>query len=129
MEFNPLSKTLAPLLRKTLTAYSARHTAIAENIANVETKGFRPLKVHFEAALQRAMAPNKPGSTKTHAKHMNFSNDVPSVGYRIEELDASVNLEHEMAELAKNQIKFDFVARALRGNYDKIKAAIRGRVG
>ncbi len=129
MEFNPLSRTLAPLLRQTLTAYSARHTATAENIVNVETKGFRPLKIHFEDALQRALEPNKPQSTKTHARHMNFSNDVSSVGHRIEELNANVNMENEMAELAKNQIKFDFVARALRGNYDKIKTAIRGRVG
>jgi flagellar basal-body rod protein FlgB len=129
MEFNPLAKTLVPLLRQTLTAYSARHTAAAENIANVETKGFRPLKVHFEDALQRALEPNKPGSAKTHEKHMNFSTDVSSVGYRVEEMDASVNLEQEMAELAQNQIKYDFAVRALKGNYDKIKMAIRGRLG
>jgi len=49
MTFNPLSKmATVPLLKKSLSAYSERNNAIAENIANVETKGYRPYKVEFE---------------------------------------------------------------------------------
>ncbi len=128
MGFNPLAKTSAPVLRQALTAYSARHTAIAENIANVETKGFRPLKIHFEDALQRAMESNKPKTIKTNPKHMNLSNDMASVGFRVQEMDKRVNIEQEMAEIAQNQIRFDFAASALKGGYDYIKTAIRGRI-
>ena len=65
MKFNPLDKTIVPLLRKSLEAYSTRHTAIAENISNVDTKGYRPLKVHFESELQRALEKNRPVAKKT----------------------------------------------------------------
>ena len=128
MEFNPLDKTLVPLLRKSLDAYTTRHTAIAENMANVETKGFRPLKVQFESELERALDKNQPVTKKTDPKHMDIYNDMQSVKERVEELDAQVNIEDEMSELAQNQIRFDFVTKMLRARYETIKMSIRGRI-
>jgi len=129
MVSNLMEKTLAPLLRKSLTAYSTRHTAIGENIANVETKGFRPLKVDFEAEFRRALEKNGPVGQKTNHRHLDIGHTVDSLHGRIKETDAQVNIEQEMADLARNQIRFDFAVRKLRGGYDNIKMAIRGRVG
>ena len=128
MNFNPLQKTLAPLLRKTLDAYSARQTAISENIANVETRGFRPIKVEFEDELLRAMEKSRPVGKKSDPRHFDIGNTMKSLRERVEETDTRVNLEQEMAELARNQIRFDFVARKLRGGYEQIKQSISGRV-
>lgn len=128
MKFSPINKTLVPLLKKSLDAYSARHTAIAENIANVETTGFRPLKVNFEQDLQRALQKTKPLGLKTDARHMDIGKDIKSLQGTVEEVDARVNVEDQMAELAKNQIRFDFVSRMLAGSYRTIKTSIRGRL-
>lgn len=129
MQFHPLQKTLVPLLRKTLEAYSLRHTATAENIANVGTTKFRPLKVEFESELRRALDKNRPVGRKTADRHMDVgSSDLRSLKLKVDELDAKMNIEREMAELARNQLRFDFVARKLRGKYEMIKSSIRGRV-
>lgn len=129
MAFNPLQKTLVPLFRKSLETYSLRHTASAENIANAETKKFRPLDVQFEGELQRAMNKSRPAGRKTSDRHMEVgSNDMQSLQPKVRELDATVNIEQEMAQMARNQIRFDFVSRMLRGSYDSIKTSIRGRL-
>lgn len=128
MKFSPLEKTLVPLLRHSLDAYNKRHNAIAENISNVATKGYRPLKVHFEEELQQALERNKPVGKTSNPRHMAIGGTKKSVRASVEELDARVNIENEMAELAQNQIRFNFVARMLRGSYDSIKTSIRGRL-
>ncbi|MCH9008141.1 flagellar basal body rod protein FlgB [candidate division KSB1 bacterium] len=128
MKFSPLEKTLVPLLRQSLDAYNKRHTAIAENISNVATKGYRPLKVHFEEELRQSLEKNKPVGKTSDPRHMAIGGTTKSVKASVEELNARVNIESEMAELAQNQIRFNFVTRMLRRRYDTIKTSIRGRL-
>ena len=105
MKFNPLSKMAAvPLLKKSLGAYSERNQAIAENIANVETKGYRPYKVDFEKELQRAMQKSASVGVKSDPRHLTIGGDVSNIQPKISTKNEVVNLEQEMAELAKNQI-------------------------
>jgi len=127
MKFSPLSKTLVPLLRQSLNAYSIRHTATAENIANVGTKGYKPLKVAFEEELTKSLQKNRPKGLKTDSRHMNIGRS--SVTPQMTKQNERVNLELEMASLAVNQIRFDFVARKLAGSYNMIRMAIRGHLG
>jgi flagellar basal-body rod protein FlgB len=49
-----MDNSLAILALKALDGLSARATATAENIANANTPGYRPLRVSFEQALQQA---------------------------------------------------------------------------
>lgn len=44
----------AALINKALDGLSLRHSATAENIANANSPGFRPLRVSFEQALRSA---------------------------------------------------------------------------
>ncbi len=127
MTFNPLSKmAVVPLLKKSLSAYSERNNAIAENIANVETKGYRPYKVDFENQLQRAMQRSAPVGVKSDPRHMTIGGDVLDIQPKISTQNDIVNMEQEMAELAKNQIRFEFATRKLSGAYEAIRSAIRG---
>ncbi|HID12005.1 MAG TPA: flagellar basal body rod protein FlgB, partial [Candidatus Latescibacteria bacterium] len=50
-----LDRTSIPLLAKALDAYTLRQRAIADNIANSETPGFRRREVRFEEELRRAL--------------------------------------------------------------------------
>lgn len=43
------------VVRKALDGYSARHTAIASNLANVDTPGYRKKSVNFEGQLNKAI--------------------------------------------------------------------------
>jgi flagellar basal-body rod protein FlgB len=44
------------LIAKALDGLSQRYLAVAENIANANTPGYRPLQVSFEASLKAAAA-------------------------------------------------------------------------
>jgi len=128
MTFNPLSKmATVPLLKKSLSAYSERNNAIAENIANVETKGYRPYKVEFENQVRRAMQRSAPVGVKSDPRHMTIGGDVLGIQPRISTQNENVNIEQEMADLAKNQIRFEFAVRKLSGAYEFIRSAIRGQ--
>jgi flagellar basal-body rod protein FlgB len=123
------SKTKVPFLKTTLNAYSTRHKAIANNIANVETRDYRPLKVEFESQLQRALDKKRPVGQRTDARHLAIGgNDMSNMKETVSRSDQAVNIEDEMGELAKNQLRFEFAARKLRGMYDQMKSAISGHV-
>jgi flagellar basal-body rod protein FlgB len=126
MKLNLLGKTSAPFLKLTLNAYSTRHKAIAKNVSNVETEGYRPVKVSFEENLRKVSERNHPTGIKTHPRHLQIGANSHNFKERITVEDRGVNLEQEMAELAKNQIRFEFVARKLRATYDTVRASITG---
>ncbi|MFQ5639703.1 MAG: flagellar basal body rod protein FlgB [bacterium] len=127
---NPLSKTLIPFLKKTLDAYSIRHQAIAENIANVDTPGYKPLKVSFEENLQTLLEGRRPRAQKRNPRHLDVGKSFVNVS-SLDDLHRQtrdLNLEDEMAELAKNQIRFEFAAKRLAGGYEFLRSSILGRI-
>jgi len=127
MKFNPLSQTIVPVLKKGLDAYAVRHKAIAENIANVDTEGFRPLKVNFEENLQHAMQKQGVTGLRTKPGHMEIGKQL----VEIEETPtnaAPVDIEQEMADLAANQIRFEFATRILTRQYEALRSSITGRI-
>jgi flagellar basal-body rod protein FlgB len=127
MTFNLLDKTNASFLKMTLNAYSTRHKAIAKNVTNVETENYHPIKVTFEENLQRALAGNRFVGRTSHERHLTVGGNAKEVSAEVQVEDRLVNIESEMAELAKNQIRFEFVARKLRSTYDSIRTSIVGR--
>ncbi len=127
MKFNPIAKTSVPFLKRSLDAYAARQRAIAENMSNVETKGYRRIKVSFEDQLQEAVNRKRPQGLRADPRHMVVGGATADVHARIITQNRPVNMETEMAELAKNQIRFEFVSRMLHGSYTTLREAIQGR--
>ncbi len=128
------AKTVAPLAEKTLNAYSLRHKAIANNIANVEVPGYQRLEVHFEDALKAYLKPSKEALYKTHPKHLPDAREISavprlSIDRSNPKLNAinNVDIDLEMADLAKNQLSFNLIATALRHEYNRLRMAIRGQ--
>jgi flagellar basal-body rod protein FlgB len=126
MTFNLLNKTNVSFLKSTLDAYSTRHQAIAENMSNVETRDYKPVEVNFEENLRRVMDKNRPVGLTSDKRHISIGGSRKGIQVEIEAQERLVNIEDEMAELAKNQIRFEFVARKLRSTYDTIRASIAG---
>ncbi len=135
--------TRIPILSKALNAYSLRHQVISANIANIGTPGYKAQSVDFENALSSAMSNNVVEGQVTNERHLGIgiqstSPDGPMsvVENNPGELtDADmksgindVDVDSEMAELAKNQIRFKYASRLLSESFRGIQKSIRGTV-
>jgi len=129
-------RTTIPLLEKSLDAASWRQRVIATNIANISTPGYKKLKVSFEEDLKRALEERGTEGVVTNPKHIPLgAKRVADVKPRIIRVDGAplssgvnnVDIDREMAELVKNQIRYDFAARLIARNFKILKQSIRGR--
>lgn len=125
------------LLNRSLDAAALRHEAIASNIANVETPGYQRRKVKFEEKLRESLDTRKISGLRTDARHLPIGReramDVQPelVVDRSSENNSGVNnvdIDQEMANLAKNQIYFSASATLVARKFRGLKEAIRGRL-
>ncbi|MBN2169890.1 MAG: flagellar basal body rod protein FlgB [Candidatus Krumholzibacteriota bacterium] len=125
------------LLKRSLDAYALRQRVIAENIAHVETPGYRARSVAFEELL-RAAAGDEDGAPlrRSQAGHMPAPGAALPAA-RVQEtaeraLDNGtndVNLDLEMAALAETSLRHKMASRILALRFQGIRSAIRGRGG
>jgi flagellar basal-body rod protein FlgB len=105
-------------LRVAVTGLSARQSAIANNIANIETPGFRARKVKFEESLHSAV--ERGGSP---------SNVKPNVSTSLEPTRLNgnnVNLDEETLSHVDTTMRYQLTLRALDGKYGMLRDAIKG---
>nr|WP_231685177.1 flagellar basal body rod protein FlgB [Phosphitispora fastidiosa] len=125
------------MLEKGLDASALRNRVIADNLANVDTPGYKRSDVLFEEELRKAIGRETGLAGKlTHDRHIPIGrksefNVTPEV---VRSEDASmrndgnnVDIDREMAALAKNTIIYSVLAQELNGEFQKIKMAINGR--
>lgn len=102
------------LLKKSLDAVSARQNAIAQNIANINTKGYKAFRVVFEDKLKDQMDGKSISLVKTNEKHLDGSNGESSDYEVVRDNSTSMNqdgnnvdIDNEMTNLAANTIKYE----------------------
>lgn len=135
--------TKIPILSKALGAYSLRHKVISANLANVTTPGYKSQSVRFEDQLLGALQGqgSAPAATDAHHAEQSLSklhHVSPSVvesdsieGESVDPLASGVNdvdIDNEMTELAKNQLRFKFASKLLGETFRGIQKSIRGHV-
>lgn len=122
-------------LKKALTVYSRRHRVVSENIANVETRGYRAQEYRFEELLRKAGQGQLRG-TQTHAAHL------PVGARRIDETEGEtadqdsgyfngindVNVDGEMTSLATTELSYKLATRILSMKYNQLREAVSGRI-
>jgi len=123
------------LLEKALTGSSLRHKTISNNIANINTPGYKRMEVSFEAELAAAadQSTSQSGISRTHPKHLLPVGAKPELN-RIHTVDNTslrtdgnnVDVDAEMAAMTKNSIFYNTVAQRINGYYTNIKMAIKG---
>ncbi|MCL2260377.1 MAG: flagellar basal body rod protein FlgB [Fibromonadales bacterium] len=134
-----LDKTSIPVASKGLDAYTHRGRAIANNIANVSTPGYRRIEVSFEEQLRKALDKelNMAGN-RTHGNHLFLGRPelehVKSEGYRVNDFTTpgeinNVDIDIEMAKLAENEIAFSFATAFIKDRSGTIGEAIKGSRG
>lgn len=131
-----VGKTNVPVLMKALDASMLRARTIANNVANVDTPGYQKLAVSFEDELRRALDKKSLQGTRTDKGHLALGRrDLSAVQPRIERpvdhtLPSGVNnvdIDHEMASLAENQLIFSYATRFVKGIYTKLTSALQAR--
>lgn len=107
------------VLTQLLDASNLRHRVIAQNVANVNTPGYRRLEVAFEADLARAL--NSP-SGGNPVKPRVVTGDGP------ERVDGNnVDIDVEMNTLTKNALLYQAATQIIASRVATLRSAISGR--
>lgn len=130
---NLISPTIQSLERALSTSALKQQTHTA-NIANVDTPGYKAKQVDFETALKNASSKQAMSSYKTDAKHIAFSNESSQFDPRVTVNENSeykingnnVDMDVEMAELAKNQLLYNAVTDRISGKFRSLSSVISG---
>ncbi|MBR1910035.1 MAG: flagellar basal body rod protein FlgB [Lachnospiraceae bacterium] len=110
----------------------ARNTAIANNIANVDTPGYKRQDVSFEEQLRHALKASKYPSLDSKVAeanlHLNRLNprtytDIPNWSYRMDK--NNVDIDTENVELASNQIKYNGITNSIDSEFANLKLVIK----
>jgi len=124
------------VLEQALEASSLRHKLISNNIANVNTPGYKRSDVNFAAALQATLAGMDPGSKKlplraTHERHIVPARTplatpvvVTDTNTSVRRDDNNVDIDIEMANMAMNTIYYQAVAQMVNRYFANISTAI-----
>lgn len=118
------------LQKRALDASWLRQDVLAENIANINTPGYKRKDVTFDAMLEDFLSGARTQLTTTHSRHIpSASHDgiqVISDDHTSLRIDGNnVNIDTEMAEIAKNSIKYNAMTTDVNNQIRRLKAAIR----
>ncbi len=128
--------SVIPTLGTALDAYALRQKAIASNIANVGSAGYVTKHVRFEEELANAGQDASSGIAvmRTNERHLSLTPSPanPSIEESPEGQQSSgvndVDIDQEMADLAKNQIRFKFSSRLISEAFKLLQNSIKGSV-
>ena len=124
---------------RALSAASLRHEVLSNNIANVNTPNFKRSHVRFEDLLKQELGLDREPLMKvvrTHDRHLPiaFHGKVRPVieqdaGTNMRLDGNNVDIDIEMAEVAKNQLYYSALATAVGGHISKLKSVITSGQG
>ncbi|MBI1303951.1 MAG: hypothetical protein GC172_09210 [Phycisphaera sp.] len=132
--------TTLPVLERSLQYMSARHRLLTNNLANIETPGFRPMDVSpkaFHAALRDAI---DAGQTEKDGS-ISFDGSAPvavteeGMVLKPEVLAENImfhdgndrSVERIMQKITENVYTYRLASQMLRNRFDSISMAIRER--
>ncbi|NLP00755.1 MAG: flagellar basal body rod protein FlgB [Clostridiaceae bacterium] len=113
-------------IERGLDAAWLRNDVISQNIANVDTPGYKRKVVRFEEFLDNEMKTGRisQGKTRLSSNGMQITEDPTNSSYRSD--GNNVDIEHEMALMAANSIRYNMLIQRMNGDFQKLKTVIRG---
>ena len=106
------------LLTQLMNASGLRHRVIAQNVANVNTPGYRRQEVAFETDLAAALASPTSGPVRPR---------VVTVDGPVRVDGNTVDIDREMNDLTKNALLYQAAAQIVASRLASMRAAISGR--
>lgn len=117
------------LARRMLDASVLRHEAIASNIANAETPGYRRVDISpdFQTALRSQFSNGaSPKASEVAALRPRLSEDSTVRSVRPD--GNSVELETELLAMGRNRVEHEYLTDLVSNNIRQLRMAISGRV-
>ena len=102
---------------KSSGCFRLRNEVISNNIANVDTPGYKRKTVKFEEFLSSEMKTGKisKGQTRLKSSDIMVSHDYSTLSYRSD--GNNVDIENEMAELATNSLRYNTLIQKMNGDF------------
>jgi len=113
-------------IERGLDAAWLRNTVISQNIANVDTPGYKRKVVQFEEFLSNEMKNGKisQGRSRLYGDDIRIIEDPTESSYRSD--GNNVDIENEMALLAANTLRYNTLIQKMNGDFQKLKLVIKG---
>lgn len=119
------------LLQAGLDTAAERHRVSSNNVANVNTPGFKRSDVYFEEELRRALAGNgKLQLAVTHPRHLQPRTDQLKHSVRVDTTHSmradgnNVDVDREMAGMAANQLMYNAMSQLVSEKYSLMRYVI-----
>lgn len=118
------------VLGKTADASWQRNEIIANNIANVNTPGYKRQDVDFEEQLRYALGKSRYQSVDAKVAHITSSElkprvytDAANFSYRLD--GNNVDIDTENVELASNQIKYEGLMKCVNQEFTNMQMVMK----
>lgn len=121
------------LTGKVLDMRLARQNVVMSNLANITTPKYKARRLEFEQDLQAALNRDARGKmTRTEGDHMPSVFDAEGFGpdlikgfkHRVIHGEDNVDLDKEMAVMAKNTMMYNALSTVLQKNFDGLNSVI-----
>lgn len=103
-----------------------RHEVIAENVANVETPGFRARDINFAEELSIAQKARSLPAPGVDAQSLDVR-VVDRPDFLTKPDGNSVDIDRQMTRMAQNTLYHNAVIQLLNSRFNALKSAINGR--
>ena len=118
------------VLNRAADAAWQRNEAISNNIANVDTPGYKRQDVAFESVLQQALGNNRYQSMDDKVANVNLSRlrgrayvDFANYSYRLD--GNNVDIENENVMLAENQLKYQGLISSINQEFTNLQTVMK----
>ncbi len=118
------------VLDRAADASALRNQIIGDNIANVDTPGYKRQDVAFEEDLRKALKnskyqsmDSKVNNIKPRRLNATVYTDSANFSYRLD--GNNVDIDNENVELASNQLKYNGLIQSLDSEFKNLKSVIK----
>ena len=128
--FNSSAFNYINVLDRAADASWIRNEAISNNIANVDTPGYKRQDVNFEEQLRRAMKNSRYRSIDERVANIDLERlkpityrDHETVSYRLD--GNNVDIDTENVELASNQIRYQGLTDSIAKQFEGLQTVMK----
>ena len=120
------------ILDKAADASWMRENVITNNIANIDTPGYKRQDVDFESVLQKALGKTKYSSLDKKVRELNQDlgkltttsyTDAANYSYRLDRNNVDENTEN--AELASESLRYQLLTTAITNNFSRMQTGLK----
>ena len=120
------------ILDKAADASWMRENVITNNIANIDTPGYKRQDVDFESVLQKALGKTKYSSLDKKVRELNQDlgkltttsyTDAANYSYRLDRNNVDENTEN--AELASESLRYQLLTTPITNNFSRMQTVLK----